>query len=117
MVWFPLAAKRFGETSKFDTTMLLEKIHRNWRSIFVIFALGADTAAIFVSAIAAFNLRDLLPGTPTISLVTIFNFTTFFASIFIGMALILGVYRPAYHRQVSAQYFLAGKAYLYAILL
>ncbi len=92
-------------------------IKRNWRSIFILFTIAIDTTAIVVSSLAAYMIRNLILDFPTISIEKFILFTFYYWVILIFFGLIFGLYRAAFQSNRSQQYKLAGKTYLYSVLM
>jgi exopolysaccharide biosynthesis polyprenyl glycosylphosphotransferase len=92
-------------------------VKRNWRSLYVLVALIVDLLAIVFSNLFALELyRFLQPGPASDSLPAFADSTTFFASLFIFLGLLFGLYRAAYHTKIRQQYLLGARVYLYGAI-
>jgi exopolysaccharide biosynthesis polyprenyl glycosylphosphotransferase len=92
-------------------------LRRNWRMLFVTLSILVDVAAITLTGVAAYYLRRLISNTPEFETIYFLYFTAFFGSIILFVGLILGVYRATFHCQTQRQYLLAGKAYVFSVLI
>ena len=92
-------------------------LRRNWRMIFVTLSILVDVTAIALTGVTAYYLRRLMSDVPNLELISFFYFTFFFGSVMLFIVLILGVYRAAFHSQTQRQYLLAGKAYVFSVLI
>ncbi len=92
-------------------------LKRNWRTIFILFSLAVDTTAIIISSKAAYLIRNLIPDLPTITITKFIFFTFNYWVILIFFGLIFGLYRTSFQSNRTQQYKLAGKAYLYSMLM
>jgi exopolysaccharide biosynthesis polyprenyl glycosylphosphotransferase len=85
--------------------------------IFVTLSILMDVLAIALSGATAYYLRTLMSDLPHLDSIFFFYFTAFFGSILLFVGLILGVYRATFHSQSQRQYLLAGKAYIFSVLI
>jgi exopolysaccharide biosynthesis polyprenyl glycosylphosphotransferase len=101
--------------SRYSTLKIF--IKRNWRTIFILFAISADTLAIVISSIGAYFIRDFVRNLPAITASKFLFFTFNYWIILIFFGLIFGLYRASFQSNISQQYKIAGKAYLYSVLM
>jgi exopolysaccharide biosynthesis polyprenyl glycosylphosphotransferase len=92
-------------------------LRRNWRMIFVMLSIIVDLIAIAMTGVSAYYLRNLMTDSPRFETIYFFYFVSFFGSILLFVGLILGVYRATFHSQIQRQYLLAGKAYVFSMLI
>ena len=92
-------------------------LRRNWRMIFVTLSIIVDMIAIALTGVTAYYLRNLMTDTPHFETIYFYYFVVFFGSILLFVGLILGVYRATFHSQTQRQYRLAGKAYVFSVLI
>ena len=92
-------------------------LRRNWRMIFVALSIILDMIAIALTGVTAYYLRNLMTDSPHFETIYFFYFVSFFGSILLFVGLILGVYRATFHSQIQRQYLLAGKAYVFSMLI
>jgi exopolysaccharide biosynthesis polyprenyl glycosylphosphotransferase len=85
--------------------------------IFVTLSIMVDVTAIALSGVTAYYLRNLMSDAPHFGMIFFFYFAVFFGSILLFVGLILGVYRATFHSQTQRQYLLAGKAYVFSVLI
>ncbi len=110
--------EKFGMTKlKINRESMKSMIRRNWRTIIILLALMTDTLAISASGVVAFFLRRLFPHLPSVSTSTLALFGAAFWLVLIFFGLVLGLYRATYHSNARHQYFLAGKSYIYSLLI
>jgi exopolysaccharide biosynthesis polyprenyl glycosylphosphotransferase len=69
-----------------------------------------------ITGILAYGIRGFFPNIPHFPLGVFIQYEFFFGLSIIVSALIIGVYRATLHSNTARHYFLAGKAYLYSIL-
>jgi exopolysaccharide biosynthesis polyprenyl glycosylphosphotransferase len=92
-------------------------IRRSWRTILIFSAITIDIIAIVFSGFLAYFLRRYIVNIPNLPTDVFFYYGTFLGLVFLLFAMLLGVYRATLHSNSVRQYFLAAKAYLYAVLL
>ena len=92
-------------------------LRRNWRMIFVTLSIIVDITAIVLTGVIAYYLRNLMSDVPHFETIYFFYFIVFFGAILLFTAMILGVYRATFHSQIQRQYLLAGKAYVFSVLI
>jgi len=92
-------------------------LRRNWRMIFVTLSIMVDVTAIVLTGVLAYYLRTLMLDAPHFETIYFLYFVVFFGSILLFVELVLGVYRATFHSQARRQYFLAGKAYVFSVLI
>jgi exopolysaccharide biosynthesis polyprenyl glycosylphosphotransferase len=85
--------------------------------IFVTLSILMDASAIALTGIAAYHLRNVMSNVPPLEMIYFIYFTVFFGSILLFVGLILGVYRATFHSQIQRQYLLAGKAFVFSVLI
>jgi exopolysaccharide biosynthesis polyprenyl glycosylphosphotransferase len=90
-------------------------IRRNWRSVLIIIAIIIDIGAVIFSGFLAYFFRSFISNLPVLPFFVFFQHSIFFGSVFLSFALILGIYRATLHSNSIRQYFIAGKAYLFAV--
>lgn len=97
---------------------LLGLIKRNWRSLFILLALVADTIALVASNSAAMQAYSFYGSDPAaLSRARFVESTLFFCGVYVFLGLFMGVYRAAYNTKNEQQYSLAATVYLYGALL
>ena len=89
-------------------------IRRNWRTIIITTAIIVDITAIVISGVLAYYLRSFISNLPTLPFAVFLHLEILLGLIFLLFAMLLGVYRATFHSNANRQYFLAGKAYLFA---
>ncbi|MEK7263312.1 MAG: sugar transferase [Bacteroidota bacterium] len=87
-----------------------------WRSGFIFIALVVDIAAMGLSGISSSIVRSFIPNIAQFNPEVFLYFTIYFSTVLIFFGLVLGVYRAAFHSNQRQQYFIAGKAYIYSML-
>jgi exopolysaccharide biosynthesis polyprenyl glycosylphosphotransferase len=87
-----------------------------WRNGFIVVALIVDIVAMGISGVSAYIVRSFLPNVTKFSPDVFYFFTIYFTTVLIFFGLVLGVYRAAYHSNQRQQYFIAGKAYIYSMM-
>jgi exopolysaccharide biosynthesis polyprenyl glycosylphosphotransferase len=92
-------------------------LRRNWRMMFVALSIMVDISAIIVTGVIAYYLRTLMLDAPRFETIYFFYFVVFFGGILLFIGLVLGVYRATFHSQTRRQYLLAGKAYVFSVLI
>ena len=93
------------------------KFHRDWRSIYIAIAIGADIVAIGLCVLIAMILRKHLPNIQFYSWECFFDLGIYFCVIIVGAAAVLGVYRASFHSNLQQQYLLMGRAYFLSTLI
>jgi len=83
----------------------------------MLIAVAVDSLAILLSSVSAYFLRRLLPGTPLIDLSVFAWFTLYFWAVLLFFALLSGLYRGTHRINERLLYVLAGKSYLYSVLI
>jgi exopolysaccharide biosynthesis polyprenyl glycosylphosphotransferase len=96
--------------------MRLNYLREHWRTVFIALAVATDFSMLIVSAVCSYFFRNVLPPLPEVSSSVYFYFTLYFISTLLLFCLVLGVYRATYHSNKQQQLFLAGKAYIYSML-
>lgn len=91
-------------------------IKRNWRSVFILFALAADLASIVTANFAAYVAYGRVAHSSWHEPPPFFESTLLLSGILIFFGLLLGLYRATFHSKISAQYLLGGKVYLYSVV-
>ena len=91
-------------------------IRRSWRTILIFTAITIDIIAIVFSGFLAYFLRKFIVNLPILPIDIFIRYGAFLGSIFLLFAMLLGVYRATLHSNSIRQYFLAAKAYLFAVL-
>ena len=91
-------------------------IRRNWRTIIITTAIIVDITVIVISGVLAYYLRSFIANLPILPVAVFLRLGVLLGSIFLLFAMLLGVYRATFHSNANRQYFLAGKAYLFASL-
>ncbi|MGB2870009.1 MAG: sugar transferase [Bacteroidota bacterium] len=92
-------------------------IRRNWRNIFILVAFSTDAMGIAFSGLLAYYLREFLPGVVPFPLEVFVKLTLFSSLVIVSFWMVVGLYRGAFHLDTRKQYYLAGKAYVYAALI
>jgi len=92
-------------------------IHRNWRTIFILLTLFVDSGAVALAASAAFAVRSAIPNITYLPSTILYYYTAYFAAATLFAALLVGVYRSAFHINLARQYYLASKAYFYSLVI
>lgn len=92
-------------------------IKRNWRTFFIVVALVTDTLGIAISGAAAYYARQLFPNMPVVPVSTLYSVEVMVWTVFLFLALVLGLYRASYHTNLNQQYRIAWKTWLYAIFI
>jgi exopolysaccharide biosynthesis polyprenyl glycosylphosphotransferase len=91
-------------------------VRRNWRTILIFVAIVVDISVLSLTGFVSYTVRNCLPNLPNLPISTFISFTFFFGIVLLLGALLFGVYRVIFHSISSHQYFLAGKVYLYSML-
>ena len=89
---------------------------RNWRTSLIIIALIIDIISVGLSGLLAYNVRSIIPNIPHLPESIFIQFSVFFGTAIIISLMFFGVYRAIFHINTTRQYFLAGKAYIYSVL-
>jgi len=92
-------------------------LRRNWRMIFVSLSILVDSIAIAFTGVVSYYLRTFTSYVPQFEIISFVYFTLFFGSILLFVGMILGVYRATFHSQPQRQYLLAGKSYIFSVLI
>jgi len=90
-------------------------LKRHWRSFFILCSLAVDAAAIAVSGMLTYEVRDHIFGMPNLSPGTAIFTILYAGAVLLAFATLLGLYRASYHTKITYQYVLAAKSYLLAI--
>lgn len=90
-------------------------LKRHWRNIFIIIALAIDFFGLILSGVSGFYLRLLFPHVPSMPTEMFASVWSFFSCSFVLFALVLGLYRAAYHTNLRQQYRIAWRTYVYAV--
>lgn len=83
----------------------------------ILIAISIDTIAVVMTGILAYVVRGFIPNLPELESYIYFRLGILFGSVLIIFAMLVGVYRATFHSNTIRQYFLAGKAYVYSILI
>ena len=89
---------------------------RNWRTSLIIIALIIDIISVGLSGLLAYNVRSIIPNISHLPESIFIQFSVFFGTALIIFLMFFGVYRAIFHINTTRQYFLAGKAYIYSVL-
>ena len=90
-------------------------LQRNWRPVYILVTIALDAAAILVSGVAAFAIRNAFVTTPVISASEAAILVLASCAVMISIALVSGVYRSACRIPLSDQSRDAARAYLYSL--
>lgn len=94
---------------------LREFSRRNWRTFFIQLSILTDASMIVLSCFAAYYLRTLIPNIQTYAFESYYLLGTAIGAGLIGIGLLVGLYRAAYHSNTRQQYYLAAKSYVYGV--
>ncbi|MBI4428069.1 MAG: sugar transferase [Ignavibacteriales bacterium] len=94
---------------------LREFSRRNWRTFFILLSITTDALMIAVSCFSAYYLRTLMPNIQVYSLQSYYVLGSSIGAGLLGIGLLVGLFRAAYHSNTRQQYYLATKSYVYGV--
>jgi exopolysaccharide biosynthesis polyprenyl glycosylphosphotransferase len=92
-------------------------LRRNWRNIFILIVFAVDALAVMASGFGAYHVRAFMPNVLLFPTDVFLRLTVYFAAVLLFLGFVLGLYRSSFHSNITQQYFLAGKAYVYGALI
>jgi len=90
-------------------------LKRHWRVVFIFIAVFTDAAAIGISGLIAYFLRENVFHLSPIVASRVFGVVIYSGSCLLAFALVLGLYRASFHTNIPHQHALAAKAYFLAV--
>ncbi len=90
-------------------------IRRNWRQVYLLLAVIADSVSLWCAALLAYWFRLYLSPAPTLTPTAFRDAMVMTWCLFIFFASVSGLYRAAYHASAKVQRGLGFKAYLFTM--
>ena len=97
------------------TRRLRSAVRRNWRTLFVVVSVAADSISLWDAAGIAYWLRLSLAPAATLTPEAFLDAVLMSWALFIFFASLFGLYRAAYHALMKEQLSLGMRAYLFTI--